>query len=390
MSKRISPLRLSGSHAPRGNLAPGRSAFPDVVLGLRAILKTLSWVNSAVPQSTCMALLWIAAAPLLPCATAAEPTAEITPLEGWSAFFSGDQVKLRYRLQSSETMKGRLAWSHSAQRRPIARGERAVTVDETKPTEVEIPLQLPEVRDGVVFDTDLTVQLLDSRGEVVAEHQRVVRLFPRDPFSDRHEWLEELKIVLYDPPGQTADVFDDAEVPYKTARSLSNLEETSEGIVVIGEGVSLADHANLPEVMTKVAASGVPVFCLAPADGRLAFPGSEAEQPTAASVSLRRGDVITELDKRLDAEAWPPDGELTVTGLEMTSFRGRVLLSVAESPQLWPWFEVTYPDGGRMIVCGFGIIRCWQAGPTPRYLLASVLEQLSESRSRLPDGTLEQ
>ncbi|MBC8874441.1 MAG: hypothetical protein H8E44_33815 [Planctomycetes bacterium] len=321
---------------------------------------------------------------------AAEPTAEIAPVEGWSTFFGGDQVKLHYRLQTPDTMKGRLAWSHSAQRRPIARGERAVTVDETKPTEVEIPLQLPEVRDGVVFDTDLTVQLLDSRGEVVAEHQRVVRLFPRDPFSDRHEWLEELKIVLYDPPGQTADVFDDAEVPYKTARSLSNLEETSEGIVVIGEGVSLADHANLPEVMTKVAASGVPVFCLAPADGRLAFPGSEAEQPTAASVSLRRGDVITELDKRLDAEAWPPDGELTVTGLEMTSFRGRVLLSVAESPQLWPWFEVTYPDGGRMIVCGFGIIRCWQAGPTPRYLLASVLEQLSESRSRLPDGTLEQ
>jgi len=332
----------------------------------------------------------IAAAPLLPCATAAEPTAEIAPVEGWSTFFSGDQVKLHYRLQTSDTMRGRLAWSHSAQRRPVARGERAVTVDETKPTEVEIALQLPEVREGVVYDTDLTVRLLDSRGEVVAEHQRVLRLFPRDPFTDRHEWLEELKIVLYDPPGKTSEVFDDAEIPYKTARSLSVLEETNKGIVVIGEGVSLADHANLPKVMTKVAASGVPVLCLAPADGRLAFPGSEAEQPTAKSISLRRGNVITEFDKRLDAEAWPPDGELAVAGLEMTSFRGRVLLSVAEPPQSWPWFEVTYPDGGRIIVCGFGIVRCWQAGPTPRYLLASVLEQLSESRSRLPDGTSKQ
>lgn len=321
---------------------------------------------------------------------AAEPTAEIVPVEGWSTFFGGDEVKLHYRLQHSETVKGRLAWTHSAQRRSIARGERAVTVDETKPAEVEIALQLPETREGVVFDTDLTVQLLDTHGEVVAEHQRVVRLFPRDPFSDRREWLEELKIVLYDPQGETADAFDDAEIPYKTARSLSNLEETSEGIVVIGEGVSLADHANLPEVMTKVAASGMPVLCLAPSDGRLPFPVAEAEQPAANSISLRRGDVITEFDKRLDAEAWPPDGELAVTGLEMTSFRGRVLLSVAESPQSWPWFEVTYPDGGRMIVCGFGIVRCWQTGPTPRYLLASLFEQFSESRPLLPEGTSEQ
>lgn len=378
---------ISRSHAPRGSFALGRSVSPDIGLGFRAILKTQPWINSSVAHATCVVLLLVATAPLLPCAVAAEPPAEIVPVEGWSTFFSGDQVTLRYRLQGADTMKGRLAWSHSAQRRPLARGERAVTVDETKSAEFEIRLQLPEVREGIVFDTDLTVQFLDPRGEAAAEHQRVLRLFPRDAFSDRREWLKGLKIVLYDPLEKTSQTFDDDEIPYETARSLSALVETEEGIVVIGEGVSLADHRNLPEVMMRLAASGVPVLCLAPAEGRMAFPNSEAGQPASTSVSFRRTDVITQLDKRLDAEAWPPEGELAVAGLEMASFRGRVLLSVAASPPSWPWFEVAYPDGGRMIVCGFGIIRCWQAGPTPRYLLARVFEQLSESRSRPADGT---
>lgn len=309
---------------------------------------------------------------------AAEPTAEITPVEGWSTFFSGDQVTLHFRLRTSDAMKGRLTWSHSAQRRPIARGERAVAVDETAPTEVEIALQLPEVREGVVYDTDFTVQLLDSRDDVVAEHRRVLRLFPSDAFSDRREWLDDLKIVLYDPEDKTAEVFDDAEIPYRKARNLSVLEEAKEGIVVIGEGVSLVDHRNLPEVMMRLAAAGVRVLCLAPADGRIAFPGGEAEQPASTNISFRRTDIITQLDKRLDAKAWPPDGEVVITGLEMVSFRGRVFLSVAESLQSWPWLEVTYPRGGRLIVCGFGFIRCWQSGPTPRYLLARVFERLSK------------
>jgi len=353
----------------------------------------LRWINSTVSFSTYLVLLVIATMPFLSSATAAEPITEVVPLEGWSTFFSGEEVTLGYRLQTPNTIKARLGWRHSAQRRPIARGERNVTVHEGKPTEVEIHLQLPEVRDGVVFDTDLTVQLLDSSGEVVAEHQRVLRLFPSDAFSDRREWLDELKIVLFDPEGKTAETFDDASIPYKKARSLSILQETEEGIVVIGEGVSLADHRNLSEGMIRLASAGVPVFCLAPADGHLPVPGpgpeqssDEAKLSAPLSVSFRRNDIITELNKRLDAEAWPPDGEVAIVGLEMISFRGRALLSVTESPQAWPWLEVRYPRGGRLIVCGFGFIRCWQSGPTPRYLLARVFERLS-SRSRLPDGT---
>lgn len=253
-----------------------------------------------------------------------------------------------------------------------------MSVDKTTPADVEISLQLPGVGEGIVFDTDFTVQLLDSRDDVVAEHQRVLRLFPSDVFSDRREWLDDLKIVLFDPEGKTSELFDEATIPYKKARSLTVLEKSKEGIVVIGEGVSLADHRNLPEVMVRLAAARVSVLCLAPADGQMAFPDSEVEQPDSTSISFRRTDVITQLDKRLDAQAWAPDGKLAVAGLEMTSFRGRVLLAVTKSPQAWPWFEATYPRGGRLIVCGFGIISCWQAGPTPRYLLARIFERLSK------------
>jgi hypothetical protein len=126
------------------------------------------------------------------------------------------------------------------------------------------------------------------------------------------------------------------------------------------------------------------VLCLAPADGQFAFPGTEADSPNAARLCFRRNDVIVELDKRLDSDRWPPDGKTFDAGLEVASNRGRVSLVVTESPQTWPWLDVVYPCGGRLIVCSFRVVQCWQAGPTPRYLLARILEEIPQRKSFEP------
>ena len=131
------------------------------------------------------------------------------------------------------------------------------------------------------------------------------------------------------------------------------------------------------EPLHLIAAGGVSVLCLAPVDGDFAFPGVEQGHPKPGRVSLRASDVIGEFDKRLDSDGWPPRGKMVAAGLEPSSRRGRVVLSVTDSRQAWPWLEVTYPGGGRLIVCGFGLIDHWQAGPTPRYLLMHILERLS-------------
>ena len=41
----------------------------------------------------------------------------------------------------------------------------------------------------------------------------------------------------------------------------------------------------------------------------------------------------------------------------------------------WPWLTIEYPEtNGRFIFCGFRLIKHWDDGPTPRFLLSRILE----------------
>jgi hypothetical protein len=128
--------------------------------------------------------------------------------------------------------------------------------------------------------------------------------------------------------------------------------------------------------MADFARRGAAVLCLAPAEGE--FPLSERAEPSPLrGLTFRGAEVIDELDKRLDACCWSGDGPVARTGLAISARRGQVILQVAEPPRAWPWWRAQYAGGGAWIVCGFGLIEHWADGPTPRFLLARILEQLA-------------
>lgn len=309
-----------------------------------------------------------------------EAKVTIVPRTQQSAFFAGEDVKWAYRAASPEPLQGLVRWTYAAGTRTIARGETPVEIGRDEPAEVEISLALPPLREGVIFGTKLRVVVHDRRGEQVADHERAVWLFPRDAFVNRREWLKGLKITLYDPEGATRQVFDEAEIPYDVPRSAASLEELTQGVIIVGEGVSFRTSRGFAETLTRVAARGVPVLCLAPAGGEIPFPGGDEQSPVQ-TLELRRSDVIRELDNRLDANYWPPDGKIVKSALRVTSRRGRVTMEVVESADAWPWRRVEYAGGGEEIVCGFGLIEAWDAGPTPRFLLAEILEQLTRKET---------
>ncbi len=72
------------------------------------------------------------------------------------------------------------------------------------------------------------------------------------------------------------------------------------------------------------------------------------------------------------------------------SDRGQVVARVVEGDAGWPWLEVGFSaKRGKLIVCGFGLVKKWDAGPTPRFLLARLLDYMSiDSSTSISKGEL--
>jgi hypothetical protein len=160
----------------------------------------------------------------------------------------------------------------------------------------------------------------------------------------------------------------------------------TDGLLVIGEGTSWKDQRALGDTMVKTAARGIPVLCLAPADGMIPLPGAEGiGLPAPGRLAFRGLDVITELDKRLAAAAWPPDGQIVASRLAIKADRDDVVAEATKDERGWSWIEARYPPGkGVLLICGFGIIRDWDAGPAPRYLLSKLFDTLTGEKQASP------
>lgn len=336
-----------------------------------------------------LSILWLSSG-AAPAAEQAVEQVTVSPDEAFSNVFGGRDVTLNYAITSPDKFQGRLGWSLSIEQRTIARGEVAITAGAGRPGHTALRLRVPEVKKGAVVAARLSVDLYaGGGGRRVAGHQRRLWIFHEDPFALQTEWLEGLEIALFDPEGDTAERFEEAEIPFKQVHNVAALESTACGLLIIGEGVSLDEHRSLPGVMMRTAAGGVPVICLALSSGELPMPGTAgADLPVPARVVLGRQDAITTLDKRLDAAAWPPDGEVVAGTLSITSKRYQVVGEVGEAEDGWPWIEVRYPKpGATLLICGFSVVEHWDAGPAPRYLVARMLEHVAQRESETtPDA----
>lgn len=337
-----------------------------------------------------VAVAWV----ILGCQTlagAADDKVTIEPREKWGTVFGGAKADFHFVVRSAGAFKGRAAWTFFTvtNRRTISRsaGEADVAAGPGRPAVVEVRLRVPEVNAGVVLQAGVKVSV---SGDAAAVCEKPVWVYPRDPFADRKEWLKELKITLFDPAKTTGSALAKLEVPFEEMNNPAAVADLKEGVLVVGEGVSFADAElrDLPEAMAKAAARGVKVLCLAPAGGTMAIAGADnANVPAPSSLSFRRRDVITELDKRLDAEAWPPDGKVVAGALALKA-DGQVVGEVNPNGG-WPWVEATYAEAkGKLVVCGFGLFgRHWDEGPTPRFLLARVLESMTRKQNEVHKET---
>lgn len=313
----------------------------------------------------------------------------IRPVENCFTAFGGEELKIGMRIVADTIPQGTLLWTHSANQRTLARGEVAIQQNNGGNAVVEIILHPPPLRDEIIFETTLAIELtMVGSDEAIASLNHRLTLFPRDPLAGRTEWAKELDIELFDPAKNTSNVFDKWKLPFRLVRNVTALNDPDQhGVLVIGEGISLLRYRFLAETALQAASSGRRVILLAPGDGSLPFPGTRNDgrdnEIIPGELRFRRQHVITELDKRLDAQAWRgTNNTIPASRLTIECRRGRIEATVTERAEAWPWMEVRFPKSrGVLVVCGFQMIEHWNNGPTPGFLLTRLLESLSEPYS---------
>jgi hypothetical protein len=311
----------------------------------------------------------------------------LRPKEEWSAIFAEKAVTFHFTVKAARDFTGRAVWTFAAENRtvlPKGRGEARLKVAAGQSAEFKVPLETPPLRPGVTLATTLTVALLaDGAKDAAAVHERTLWVFGADPFAGRTKWLKEFKIALWDPDPQrkTAKAFESLKIPFEELPAAANLVAVKEGVLVIGQGASFRDEPRLAEDLVRAARRGVPVLCLAPAEGTFLLPGAGPGGDAPRGFRFRRQDVITEFDKRLDARAWPPDGKVTAGSLALKAEDGKVVVEVLPGGGAWPWLEIEFPEEkSRLVFASFNFIGQWEAGPAPRHLLARLFEWLTDAR----------
>jgi hypothetical protein len=320
---------------------------------------------------------FIAIVPASRAVDADDAPVRLDPVERWTSFFADREVELSFTVKPTVAFKGRAAWSVSIDEATLVRRTADISASPQRPGKLVVRFAAPPVREGVVLRATLALRVLGADGKAQGGIERVLWIFPETPFAGRSKWLKELEITLFDPAHTTAEVLTKAGVPFEEQNNLGSLAELRKGMLVIGEGASFKEEPGLAPILIKLAARGLPVLCLAPLEGTLTLPSGAADKERPEGLTLRRRSVITRLDKRLDAVAWPDDGKVVSTSLTLGMEDGALTGEVMAGEGGWPWLEVEHEGKGRLIVCGFGIIKHWAKSPTPRFLFAALLTRLA-------------
>ena len=327
-----------------------------------------------------VAVLALAAAPQHDAEKKEDPAVALVPVRVPGNVFAAGDREFAFRVAVRRASKGRVVWRLAAGTATVKAGEVAFTAAPNAPAAVSIKIAVPPVKGGIVLRTTLAISVVEDRQTgPIATLERDLWVFPPDPFVGRSEWLKRLKITLYDPKGDTAKVLTAAKVPFEEAKDAEAVAAVREGVVIVGEGLSFKDAKGFGAALSELACGGVAVLVLAPAGGEVLIPGLGGPCSELGALSFRR-DIVRDLDKRLDASGWPPDGRSVASSVTVKAGADTTVGAVKAGAEGWPWIEAHARAGkGRWALCGLGVIAKWDAGPTPRFLFVRMLEHLTDT-----------
>lgn len=270
----------------------------------------------------------------------------------------------------------RISWRLSSENsRTLASGEAAANGPS-----VTLSMRTPPVRDGVILEASLQVSgAAEAQG---GPRAHTLLIMPPDPFAVTPKEWKKRNVRIYDPEDSLVPRLEKLSLEYAVIENPDSIEDVRDGVLVVSEGISFREMPGLWEVLNRVAASGVPVLCLSPADGSVELPGTaESPLPSPRRVTWRRSDVTTAMHAHL---TWPSvvDGTPAARPFSLRGEGASVMIDMAGGDSGWPWLEIDYAaPRGKLILCGLSLGPYWEASPTPAWLFAATMEYLVTNKT---------
>ncbi len=306
----------------------------------------------------------------------ADEAAQIRLRNPSASVFGGRPAVWRLDADGPVAFEGTVVWNLTVSGGVIARREARVAVRPGEAVMVDIEVDLPDVREGIIAEGRLQMALREGRGAVLAELEHSFYVFGENPAAGRMEWLRGLEMIVYDPEGRTAERLEELGWPFRRISNLSALEALGTHVLLMGEGISLRSARGLMEAVMRAAERGGRVVMLAPVDGAFPPPGSGDDAAAPESLQFHDSTYVQGLDKRLDTPArrstFRLDGQRTGPVVGVESAGG------------WAFMEARWPGGGVLLLCGCGLLETWEVSPAPRYLLMKMLEKATLEKEKEP------
>ena len=301
---------------------------------------------------------------------------EILFQPGQTDQFAGTMCPLRIARPAGGA-GGQIEWRLTAGYRTLAEGHSLLSPVEDRPDTLQFVVQTPEIENGVVLETRLTLATKGIELPAVVP----VRLRGKNPFESVRKTLEEFGIALWDPGDTTGRHLARLELPFQELKSLRATNESA--VIILGEEASW-----------------------------------DRETPALAAEFVKRGKLVIALRPELES-TWPltlsaeglsrfrclqlPESGLVPLALDIQSLgkpgdhrpgwgfavsRESFQLIPESSPQVWDVVESHGLNDGRCLWIGAPLMSQWDRSPVSRELLAHILisriNQLSAAKAADP------
>ena len=197
-----------------------------------------------------------------------------------------------------------------------------------------VRLDLSEVEIKSVVEAEL---LLLTEGD--AELTKKVFLFPADPFADQKRVLNEARIHLFDPVGDTKTVFESAKIPFVAIHRLESIDSVEDALIIVGERLKPGRHSGLADSLNTAAERGNNVIWLAAGGGEIEF-----KLKNQTRFVLENETVIRRFDPRFDVGSWASKSPVA-TRWEPSQADNKLSLKASTASSAWPWIELNCLTG---------------------------------------------